>query len=124
MPELKELEINRDCGTQFARQLLLNLTLDPRVDGDSNLCTRLHTIELYSPDGFDNAVLEFVKSRKQMHILSQSATPLRRVTLRTKQTEHDEVFLVELQRLRDEGLDIVLYYFDRVFRRWSQATLN
>ena len=109
MPELEELEITHIYGTQFVRQLLLDLTLDPHVDGDSNLCTRLHTIGLYSPYGFDKvAVLEFVKSRKQMHVLSQSATPLRSVTLRTGQIEHDEVFLLELQLLRDEGLDIVV----------------
>ena len=85
MPEpiVEGLEITCNCETQFTLQLLLHLTLDPHVDGNSNCCTRLHTIGLYSPDGFDKAVPEFVKSQKQMHILSESATLLQSVTLQT-----------------------------------------
>ena len=111
MPELEELEVIYNCGAQFARQLLLDLTLDSCIDENSHLCSRLHTIRMFSADGFDKVVLlEFVKSRRQIHVSSQRVTLLRSVTLRRRRKETDKIFLAELQLLRDEGLDIELLF--------------
>jgi hypothetical protein len=87
------------------------LTLDTSADGNSNLCPRLHTIHLYSEEGIDKHVfLEFIKSHRPMHASNQCVKPLRsvRLTMGIKVEESDEIFLKELEVLRDEGIDIVI----------------
>jgi F-box-like len=115
MPELEELEVTRNCGEEFARQFLLNQTLDTNTHKSLCLCPRLHTIRLYSTTGFDIPVLlEFIRSRGMpLHMSSQCASPLRSISLRTRKTfekelEIEKESLEQLQVFRDAGLDLFI----------------
>jgi hypothetical protein len=109
MPELEELQVTTKLEAQIARKLLLDLTLN--ADENSNACPRLHTIHLYLEKGIDKQVfLEFIKSRRPMHVSNQCVKPLRsvRLTMGVKVEESDKVFLEGLEVLRDEGIYIVI----------------
>jgi hypothetical protein len=114
MPGLEELEVTRNCGAQFARQLLLDLTLDTHAHESLYLCLRLHTIRLYSATGFDIPVLlELIRSRRPIRMSRERVIPLRSVTLRTRKTFDRELAthqesLGQLQAFRDDGLDIFI----------------
>ena len=115
-PDVEELQVTRTEEAQLACKLLLELTLDASSDENSCLCPKLHTIHLYSAEGFDKHVLlVFIKSRRPMRVSNQHVKPLRsvRLIMGIKFEESDKVFLEELEVLRDEGIDIVIDWFQQ-----------